>query len=92
MTSQKTSRRLTIELSRGELLVACLMLVFTGDELVSQVLNVAASSTLYNPEKHARLTKIFKGHQLPNSYLRGCSLARLYLPFLCDSDLYIIVV
>ena len=33
------------------------MLVFTGDELVSQVLNVAASSTLYTPEKTCTISK-----------------------------------
>ena len=37
---------LTIELSSGELLVTGLMLVFTSDKLVTQVLNVSASSTL----------------------------------------------
>ena len=43
---------LTVELSRGELLVAGLMLVFTCDELVSQVFDVATSSTLYHITSH----------------------------------------
>ena len=43
---------LTVELSRGELLVASLMLVFACDELVSQVFDVATSSTLYHITSH----------------------------------------
>ena len=33
------------------------MLVFTGDELVSQVLNVAASSTLYTSRETCSVSK-----------------------------------
>ena len=40
--------KLTIELSSGKLLVTSLMLVFTCDELVSQVFNVSSTSTLFS--------------------------------------------